>query len=89
MFVPSASALESTLVDIRAELDLPNSDEHQGPKTYAAIAVLVGDGPELTALNNTGNPSDWGGDIAVDVDTRAETITVSADGEPWDFETIK
>ena len=89
VFISPASALESMFVDIRAGLDLPHAESHKGPKAYAASEVLVGAGPELTALDLTDNPSDWRGDIAVDVDDIAGTITVSADGKPWDFETVK
>lgn len=73
-------------VDIYAALDLPTFGD--GPRTFEVTGVVVGDGPELTGTDETANPSDWCGDILVDIDPVAQTITVSADQEVCNFETV-
>lgn len=86
-----ATALEGT-VSIRAELDLP--DIGTGPLVYEVNDVVVGDGPELVgvsdgdAANSVSNPSSWCGDLTVDIDPVAQTITVMAGADPCDFQTL-
>lgn len=82
---PATAALDDP-VDIYAALDLPSISD--GPRTFEVTGVVVGDGPELTGEDETGNPSDWCGDILVDIDPDAHTITVSADQEVCDFHTV-
>ena len=79
-----ATALDDP-IDIRAELDLPNADFTEGPRVFEVTGVTAGAGPELTGANQIANPSEWCGDIVVDVDPVAETITVDSD-EVCDFE---
>jgi PKD repeat protein len=66
-------------IDIRAEHDLPNYDHSQGPRVLEVTGVTAGPGPELTVANETENPSDWGGNVLVDVDPAARTITVEVE----------
>ena len=75
-------------VDIYAALDLPSSELSAGPRTFEVTGVVVGDGPELTGYDGTANPTPWCGDILVDIDPVAQTITVSADQVVCGFETV-
>lgn len=85
--VPGASAPGETVASAR---DAPPSLELAGPRTFEVTGVVVGDGPELTVANATGtNPSNYCGDVEVDIDPVAQTITV-AGGEEIDcwFEVV-
>jgi hypothetical protein len=72
-------------VDIYAALDLPSSS--LGPRTFEVTKAMADDGPELTVENETSNPSDWCGDVKVDIDPGARTITVTRDQESCSYET--
>lgn len=66
---------EPTYANLYASIDLP--DFSSGPMEFEALDVLVGDGPELTGDDLIANPSEWCGDIEVDIDLEAMTITVT------------
>lgn len=83
--VAAPAAALTDPVDIYAALDLPT--DSLGPRTFEVAAVVAGPGAELTAADETANPSDWCGDMLVDIDPVAQTITVSADQEVCNFET--
>lgn len=74
---------EAVYADIYVSLDLPGLGD--GPMEFEANGVLVGDGPELTADDLISNPSDWCGDIMVDVDLEAATLDVTGGEEPCNF----
>lgn len=88
-----ASATSDT-VSIYASLDLPSLRAHSGPagtdgpRQFAAENVTIGNGPELTAANETANPSQWVGDVRVDINPVTRTITVRHDKEDCSFEVV-
>ncbi|MBX9244791.1 hypothetical protein ICW40_08205 [Actinotalea ferrariae] len=73
-------------VSLVGSLDLP--DQRSGPKVFAVDGIVVGAGPELTGADEVENPSGWCGDLLVDIDPDAQTITVSADQAVCDFYTV-
>lgn len=72
-----ATALENP-IDIRVEMDLPTSTRTKGPAVFLVQGVTPGAGPELTGADLVANPSNWLGDVNVDVDPAARTITVNS-----------
>jgi hypothetical protein len=71
-----AQALDDP-VDIRVEHDL--DDSPAGPRVLEVTGVTAGAGPEITIADEIANPSDWGGNVLVDIDPDAETITVEVE----------
>jgi hypothetical protein len=71
-----AQALDDP-VDIHVEHDL--DDSGSGPRVLEANGVTAGPGPELTIADEIDNPSNWGGNVLVDIDPDAETITVEVE----------
>ena len=64
-------------VDIRVEHDL--DDDGSGPRVLEVTGVTPGAGPEITVADETSNPSDWSGNVLVDIDPDADTITVEVE----------
>jgi hypothetical protein len=75
---------EPTYANLYASIDLP--DFSSGPMEFEALDVLVGDGPELTGDDLIANPSEWCGDIEVDIDLDAMTITVTGGDDFCNFQ---
>ena len=75
---------EPTYANLYASIDLP--DFSSGPMEFEALDVLVGDGPELTGDDLIANPSEWCGDIEVDIDLEAMTITVTGGDDFCNFQ---
>lgn len=71
-----AQALENP-VDIRVEHDLDG--EAPAPRVLEATGVTAGPGPEVTIADETSNPQEWGGNVLVDIDPDAATITVEVE----------
>lgn len=88
LVLPTAATALTRPVTLRAELDLPSFERSVGPRTFEAVGVVVGDGPELGLDDEVANPSNWCGDVLVDVDPAGQTITVSADQRACDFEVV-
>lgn len=80
----ASAADEDTYANIYAAIDLPTFGS--GPMEFEATDVLVGPGPELTGDDLIANPSDWCGDIEVDIDLDAMTITVTGGDSYCDFQ---
>lgn len=64
-------------VDIRVEHDLVPTED--GPRVLEALGVTPGAGPEITIADEVDNPSAWGGNVLVDIDPDADTITVEVE----------
>lgn len=73
-----AGALDNP-VDIRVEHDLIPGDS--GPRVLEVTGVTAGAGPEITVADEVDNPSDWGGNVLVDIDPDAQTITVEVEDQ--------
>ncbi|WP_436793598.1 thrombospondin type 3 repeat-containing protein [Actinospongicola halichondriae] len=79
--MPDAGAI-SDPVDIRVEHDLPApSEESDGPRVLEVTGVTAGPGPEITIADEIENPSGWGGNVLVDIDPTAQTITVEVEDQ--------
>ena len=79
-----AAALDEP-IDLRAEHDAPQSN---GPLVLEDLGEVAGPQVELTFDDDVqDNPSEFSGNVTVDVDPDAQTITVTADGEDC-FETV-
>lgn len=80
---------DEVYADLYVELDAPTADKgtgpHAGPMVFSATNRLVGDGPELTGADLTSNPSDYCGDISVDVSLDPATVTITGGTEYCDF----
>ncbi len=63
-------------VDIRVEHDLVPND---GPRVLEVTGVTPGAGPEITVADEIDNPEDWEGNVLVDIDPDADTITVEVE----------
>ena len=78
---PAPALVEPGTVDITATLDLPSDPGGSGPKVFQALGVVPGDGAELTSADLVENPSDWCGDLRVDLDPVEQTARISADDQ--------
>jgi len=77
--MPAAGAL-SDPIDIRVEHDLPAPEEgSSGPRVLEVTGITAGAGPEITVADEIANPSGWGGNVLVDIDPDAQTITVEVE----------
>lgn len=75
---------DEVYADLYVELDGPADDLYDGPMVFSATNRLVGDGPELTGADLTANPSEYCGDISVDVSMDPATIVVTGGtGHCW------
>lgn len=75
---------DAVYADIYVALDGPEGDRDAGPMVFSATNRLVGDGPELTGADLTSNPSEYYGDIVVDISLDPSTVTVTG-GDEWDY----
>lgn len=79
-----ASAATAGHVDIRVELDVVDAGGNSvrsGPAVFEVTDAAIGAGPELTGADLIDNPSEWCGNLTVDVDPDARTITVAAEDD--------
>jgi hypothetical protein len=72
----SPSAALDEPIDVRAEHDRPQSF---GPKVLLRTGVTAGPGVELDAGDHWENPTEFEGNVMVDIDPDARTITVSTE----------
>jgi hypothetical protein len=79
-FVGPADAITGP-VDIRVEHDLPDDVNSVGPRVLEVTGVAPAAGPEITVADETENPSGWGGNVLVDIDPDADTITVEVEDQ--------
>lgn len=79
---PTAAGALDDAVDIRVEHDLPAPDQGSvGPRVLEVTGVSAGPGAEVTVADETENPSFWGGNVLVDIDPDAQTITVEVEDQ--------
>ncbi len=83
---PPAGETSSTAItaDIHVELDYGS---YSGPITYDVTGVVVGAGAELYGVEPTANPSNFCGDLSVDVSLNPATISVAPGAEECSFNT--
>jgi hypothetical protein len=69
--------------DIHVELDFPDSD---GPMVFEINGAPVNDGVELENQDPISNPSDYCGDIAVDIASDLSGVLVTGGDNPCNFQ---
>lgn len=86
MTTPAAHAATERF-DIRVELDIEHARD--GAAVFEVKGVVPGSGYELTGDDLVANPSDWCGDLAVDVDPATRTLRVDGYDGNCDFSQVR